>query len=323
MTMTTAKPCCRRSFTLVELLVAIAIIAVLAAILVPTLYRVVYRAWESAIAMEMNQLHMAIEAYKLKFGDYPPDFSDPDKVVSHLLKLFPRHNEVMTNTGMTLPTGAPARDVDTKIPFNVEQLDPSEALVFWLSMLKNDPRQPFNGSGDTLKFFEFDEKRLVDLDEDGWLSYLPPNGKSAPYVYFQMTTYNLGFPPNQPIGNAPSFPNPPTCRWPSLPPRKQPATSVGVVYPFQTNHRVAPSGYWTNYRPNQKWANNTTFQIISAGLDGEFGEDVYGDSSKPNAHKIFPSEPVTNQLELNWTSVQDLDNIANFSAGKVFKDFLK
>ena len=215
-----------------------------------------------------------------------------------------------------------ALDRDTNTRFDVGQLDPSEALVFWLSMLKNDPRQPFNSSGDTTVLFPFDEKRLVDLDEDGWLSYVPPSGKSAPYVYFEMRTYNVDFPPNQPIGNNPSFPSPPTCRWPPLPPRAQPSMPAGVVYPFQTDRPVPPSSFWTNYKPNMKWANETTFQIISAGLDGEFGKDVYGDPSAPNAHKIMPSNPVASPGILNW-SVQDLDNISNFSDGKIFEDFLE
>ena len=73
--MTTKNPRRPRGFTLVELLVVISIIGVLAAILVPTLYRVVVKARQTRIAQELSELHKAMESYKQKFGDYPPDFT--------------------------------------------------------------------------------------------------------------------------------------------------------------------------------------------------------------------------------------------------------
>ena len=63
----------RRGFTLIELLVVIAIIAALAA-LITGLGRVAYRARiENRVKAELHQLVGAIEAYKKKYGFYPPD----------------------------------------------------------------------------------------------------------------------------------------------------------------------------------------------------------------------------------------------------------
>lgn len=63
----------RQGFTLIELLVVIAIIAALAAMVVG-LWPVANR-WrvETRAKTELNQLIVAIEAYKKNFGFYPPD----------------------------------------------------------------------------------------------------------------------------------------------------------------------------------------------------------------------------------------------------------
>ncbi|NLF68036.1 MAG: type II secretion system protein, partial [Candidatus Anammoximicrobium sp.] len=191
--MTTNQPRRPRGFTLVEMLVVIAIIGVLAAILVPTLYRVVVKARENRIAQELNQLHLAIESYKQKYGDYPPDFTTlmslndfetsagTHLIVRHIRKAFPRHTYTLGTTG-TL--AAIFKDSDG----NLVAPDPSEALVLWLSQVREDPRQPLSGTDKRVVLFPFDEKRLVDLDGDGLLSYLPPDC-TMPYVYFDSRIY--------------------------------------------------------------------------------------------------------------------------------------
>ena len=63
-------------FTLVEMLVVLAIIGVLAAILVPTIGVAVRTVRQGAIRTEMKQMEVAIENYKTKFNSYPIDF-DP------------------------------------------------------------------------------------------------------------------------------------------------------------------------------------------------------------------------------------------------------
>ncbi len=103
----------RAGFTLVEILVVIAIIGILAAILVPTLAVAIKNVRESAILYEVNQLEMAMEQYaKDNGGSYPPDFTlginpdDPNRRTSdtgiqslvdrlnlHLRKISPNHQE--------------------------------------------------------------------------------------------------------------------------------------------------------------------------------------------------------------------------------------
>ena len=70
------------SFTLVELLIVVAIIAILAAVAVPNLMRAQIRAKVSAEKSNMDSIATALEAYWFEWSRYPVDrhyydFSNP------------------------------------------------------------------------------------------------------------------------------------------------------------------------------------------------------------------------------------------------------
>ena len=65
----------RGGFTVVEILVAITVIAILAAMLIPVVGGAMRRANEFAIQSEMSQLDMAIEQFKTRQRVLPAQFS--------------------------------------------------------------------------------------------------------------------------------------------------------------------------------------------------------------------------------------------------------
>ena len=75
----------RAGFTLVEMLVVIAIIAVLAGMLLPAISMVKAKALDAKIAMEVSNIEKAFESYKQDRGDYPPLAGDANLLRRHIL----------------------------------------------------------------------------------------------------------------------------------------------------------------------------------------------------------------------------------------------
>jgi len=232
----------RRAFTLVEMLAVVVIISILAGLITAAAVQAVTTAKNARIIAEINQLDLALKAYKQKFGEYPPDFTDQEAVRRHLARAFP----------LCPPSNYPAALFNN---------DPSTALAFWLGgmptgsggMLNGfsaNPRNPFDNSPSRIgPFFDFDPNRLFPVGQS--YQYYPPGvpvGSTsrgyAPYVYFRARY------------------NPATRTWgydghPGWP-------AVGVK-PMRDTRRTA------NQNP---WINPDSFQIRAAGLDAKFGRGV-------------------------------------------------
>jgi prepilin-type N-terminal cleavage/methylation domain-containing protein len=65
--------CASRAFTLIELLIVVAIIAILAAIAVPNFLEAQTRSKVSRVKADMRSLAVAFEAYRVDNDNYPPD----------------------------------------------------------------------------------------------------------------------------------------------------------------------------------------------------------------------------------------------------------
>lgn len=63
----------RRGFTLAEVLVSVAMVAILAAVVVPTMRSKLQDSYEDAIISEFNNIESAVAAYRQDVGKYPPD----------------------------------------------------------------------------------------------------------------------------------------------------------------------------------------------------------------------------------------------------------
>ena len=88
--MKTSAAARRSAFTLVELLVVVGILAVLAALLSAAVANALRAAKETAIKVDIDQLDLALKAYKSEFGTYPPNWNNTALVRRHLMKRFPR-----------------------------------------------------------------------------------------------------------------------------------------------------------------------------------------------------------------------------------------
>lgn len=311
----------RRAFTLVEMLVVMVVIGVLIALLIPVIGGATRRGKNAAIFMELNDLARAIEAYKAKTGDYPPDFTNQLAVVAHMKKAYPRCN-----------TARVVQWLNNSIP-NVtlnpdpRNLDPAEALVFWLTMTKNNPRDPLTGSGEYVSYFTFDQARLAstDFDGDGWPEYTPARAAAAPYVYFDgriLSDSSSGM--GQTCAYAWAlYPTPYNAANPSPKELDRSAAKYKQVFfdprenrarPYRSSAVSASTDTWPTAANPSEWLEPGKFQIIHAGLDGHFGNDVTsGNPADPLLFKQFPAP--------NYTiTPEDYDNLTSFSGGSTVGD---
>lgn len=113
MTTLTQRPLQQRSaFTLVELLIVIAIIAVLAAMIFPAAKAARESGIRSRVKSERALVETSIESYKAKYGHYPPDnpTSQPEKYAFNQL-----YFELAGTEADTAPNSIRTLDGSTKI----------------------------------------------------------------------------------------------------------------------------------------------------------------------------------------------------------------
>jgi prepilin-type N-terminal cleavage/methylation domain-containing protein len=283
-----------RGFTLVELLVVMAIIAILSSLGAVVAYKALIHGKNAAIRMEIGQLDAALKAYKEKFGEYPPDGTDDNVTLQHVRRAFPQW------TGSSLPGY-----------LQNYNLNPQNALAFWLGGLPDavtgvpsgfaaDQTNPFQLAGTATgqcaarikPFYEFDSSQLVNGTVSTttmssycfWPRQAIGNKTSGALVYFRADngayTYGGG---NKNCTDSGDTNSP-----------------KGKVYPA-IDSRVS----------SLVWINSTSYQIFSAGLDTKFGAL----SSPIN----YPSGGTSTNSGQAYQSAT-YDDITNFSKGTLEGD---
>lgn len=323
-----------RGFTLVEMLVVIAIISILASLVTAAAVVARRRAKIAVAVTELKQLEMACQAYKEKFGEYPPDFfqcnTDAGRsiVLRHLARAFPRYQPPL-GTGSTV----------TEQRFNgfLSQLQTQTNWGFPASGANQGPNFGSNGPGAALLF---------------WLGGRPNwrmASDSTPITPDSTGTGDDAWDPTKPVTGFSGFSADPTAPFGNATSRTQPffefdPTRVGYyngqlrywhsgaepstdnadyccvyfraennAYTINNGATVVPK-LFNNVRPavdsrlsnttasSWVWVNPRTFQIFCAGADAR-----YGLLSAPVNWLLFPSGD-------NYAP-ETYDDITNFSGG--------
>ena len=310
----------RRGFTLVEVLVVVAIIGILAALITVAVSGAMRATQRASIGWQMAQVVMALEHYKAEFGEYPPDMFDDGALVSHVRKRWPRMNypdgywtdawtnERRANWIRDAITGAyPHVAGNEAADFTDPNFSQVGALALWLGGFPNSdgrlsgfyaaPGNPFTPSDtfDRKVFLDLELGKSVRIQTFGEVS-VPVIGNEVrgafvPFVYFRGRTSGgdtaYKYAVNNNGGN----------EWVV---KQFEFSEFGLCVPYAEDV-VGHVDAIVN------WKNPTTYQLIHPGLDGRFG------STEDNVRVINTGEGI---------SLQDLDNLTNFSDYKELRSIL-
>ncbi len=281
----------RRGFTLVEVLVVIAIIGLLVGLLLAAIGPARRSVKRARIKMEMTQLMAAIEDVKTKIGkgQYPPDGTNAADIPRFMQSAFPH-----------CPAG--------NYPTNFTALTPMTALVFWLGGAQNasgdfigfsaNPQNPFDASASRIPpTFDFgnclNPVNATRFIQSGSLAgaggsgvifnmyeYFPQNDQapstSAPYLYFKAVA---GQYTGTPVNITTASPAQST-----LPYADSAAPAASPAF-------ICPSSY----------------QLLCPGMDGKYGKYA------ANTWPLYPSGS-------NYDPVNGLDDMTSFTNGGTVGD---
>ena len=153
----------RRAFTLTELLIVIAIIAVLAALITAAAVNALRAANRGRIIMTIQGISRAAEDFKVDYGAYPPNGMNPNPGVTTpgspaqlvksdftrmAKKAFPRINSAELDVFVALAGEVPPSGTSIVKSGPVDDgMSAAEAVYFWFGGFSSDEQFPLSGPG--------------------------------------------------------------------------------------------------------------------------------------------------------------------------------
>ncbi|RMF43382.1 MAG: type II secretion system protein [Planctomycetota bacterium] len=311
------RPRPRRAFTLIEVLTVIAIIGILVGLLVPAINIARRTILQRAIALETQTLADAVEKYRQKYNDYPPDGSSAQVIVTHLRKAFPQiaASEINLLTTDTFP-GTSVRLVNQSIGSPTGVMDPAEAIVFFLGGFSSDPIYPLSGIGGPFFITDNAGNQVTSATPPGARGSVQYNpDRNEPLFDFNQSQLTLVVTSTTLSNDEAQYGLGTNDCIPVYRPRRREApfvyfdartysipsgsslfysyygsasTPFGVVRPYRSDE-VRTNVPATDYERRFRYMEEDSFQLISAGLDDLFGGIPYSGTGGGPVFYAYPS----------------------------------
>jgi prepilin-type N-terminal cleavage/methylation domain-containing protein len=341
----------RQAFTLTELLIVIAIIAVLAGLIAAAAVNAMKAARRGQIVLEIKNISGAIENFKNDYGAYPPNGINPSSTAvaspapgsaqaliqadfqRMFKKAFPRHKEplgvILALCGQN--TGGGRQNLENG-------MNAAEALYFWMGGFSSDEQFPISGPGgpsfatngpnpgevleNRNRRYEFDLGRLAPRNDDGGFD-LSKNR----YIQYQVDLNQNGNTTDPGEERQINF-------WGYLPSGSEqallyfdtsrhkpyqydpPASGAAPVPPIYAIKSVREGFSSATPTKNDLVFADRKFQILHCGIDDDWGDDGLGTKSASNsATTVADLEPYLYPTGVFIGPIAD--TLTNFTDGEL------